>query len=363
MNPADFITAPNVADLPTAAYPESMEERKPVAKGSASRVSTPGIKKMQRGLLRNPADVRTVGILATYFALVLALWHRSAVMPYYVSVPIYALVLVLAMSGGTIVHNALHLPLFYSKNLNTLFQIALTFLFGHPVTLLVPVHNLAHHKHTQAPEDLLRSTKLRSKWNLLNCLQATQAGIRIIIEDFKFFKVQRAKNTPIWRQFRVEFALVILYGLTLLYMAPLKWFVFIFIPQNVSQGFILAINFVWHDGCDDDQEGYNHSRNFTGRMFNWIFLNNGFHTIHHRKPYLHWARAKEEHDKTVHPYIHPNLEIEDAFGFSYKYLINPGTRVTYLGEPYDPPECLPDAPWFFDDLADEDSKAKETKAD
>ena len=37
-------------------------------------------------------------------------------------------------------------------------------------------------------------------------------------------------------------------------------------------------------------------------------FNNGFHTIHHMKPGLHWSLTPEAHAALVAPHIHPELD-------------------------------------------------------
>lgn len=59
-------------------------------------------------------------------------------------------------------------------------------------------------------------------------------------------------------------------------------------------------------GCDENSE-YDRSRDFVGKVVNWFTYNNGFHTIHHIEPGLHWSFAPAEHAKRVAPLIHPNL--------------------------------------------------------
>lgn len=61
------------------------------------------------------------------------------------------------------------------------------------------------------------------------------------------------------------------------YLSPRKSLMYVYGAQTMGQTFINSINFLQHDGCDVDpgHKGFNHSRNFTGWLFNYIFLNNG----------------------------------------------------------------------------------------
>src|SRR5262249_15353578 len=56
----------------------------------------------------------------------------------------------------------------------------------------------------------------------------------------------------------------------------------------------------------DPWSKFNHSRNITGRIFNFLVFNNGFHTVHHANPGAHWSTLPEAHAKIAHE-IHPDL--------------------------------------------------------
>jgi hypothetical protein len=62
-------------------------------------------------------------------------------------------------------------------------------------------------------------------------------------------------------------------------------------------------------------------------------LNNGYHTIHHFYPRLHWSLLVNEHKKQIRPHIHPNLDQPDMAVYAYRTFINPGLRLTYLKKP------------------------------
>jgi len=53
-----------------------------------------------------------------------------------------------------------------------------------------------------------------------------------------------------------------------------------------------------HDGCDEGNN-INSARNFTGSIINYLTFNNGYHTIHHMNPKLHWSKLPEMHNKML----------------------------------------------------------------
>ena len=117
------------------------------------------------------------------------------------------------------------------------------------------------------------------------------------------------------------------------------------IPHQYAAWGIITMNLLQHDGCDETTE-YNHSRNFVGKVVNWFTYNNGFHTIHHLEPGLHWSLAPAEHAKRVAPFIHPNLDQASLLVYLFRTYVSPGKRVTYLGEPVVLPAEGPDEEWI-----------------
>ena len=82
------------------------------------------------------------------------------------------------------------------------------------------------------------------------------------------------------------------------------------------------MNLLQHDGCDENSE-WNGSRNFVGKLVNFWTYNNGYHTIHHIEPGLHWSLLPAEHAKRVAPFIHPNLDQPSLLAYLFRCLLRP----------------------------------------
>jgi fatty acid desaturase len=95
-------------------------------------------------LLRHASDARTLAFVAAFFVLVALQWRVA--LPVAVAVPAWLATLVLAFAATVINHNVCHRPVFRAKPLNRALRVALTFIYGLPVAIFVPVHNLSHHK-------------------------------------------------------------------------------------------------------------------------------------------------------------------------------------------------------------------------
>lgn len=299
---------------------------------------------MLRPMLRYWADLRSVAFVATYYALIVFVFAVD--LPYWAWVPLLVVISLLSFFTAVITHNTVHTPVFKQRALNSLFQVALTNCYGHPVSMYVPGHNLSHHKYTQQPKDRMRTDKMRYGWNLLNqVLFSFTVGPAIFRDNARFAKAMRTKNPKWFRQLVFETVAYVAFLGVLLYLDWAKFLVFVMIPHQYAAWGIMGINFVQHDGCDGEHP-YNHSRNFTGRLVNWFTFNNGFHGIHHMHPGLHWSLLREAHEEELAPHIHPELNRKALLPYLIEAYVYPGKRKTYEGEPLVLPPPREDEDWM-----------------
>jgi fatty acid desaturase len=295
---------------------------------------------MQRApLLRHPEDLRSLAFVALYGALATTGWlFAPRTLP--VLVPWVAATALSSWLVAVITHNTVHSPVFSDRRHNRLFQVWLSLSYGFPVSEFLPGHNLSHHKFTQKGADLMRTTRVRFRWNLLNAIAFVPAvAFSVTFANLEFLRTM-GKSKPAWvRQLRTEAMAVWSVKLALLLIDWRKALLFVFIPHLFAVWGITAVNYVQHDGCDEDHP-YDHSRNFVGKAFNWLTFNNGFHGMHHMQPGLHWSKLAAAHAEHLHGRIHPALEQRSLAVYLFRTFILPGRRVTYTGEPVrlvDPP--------------------------
>lgn len=296
-------------------------------------------------MLRNRADLRTLAFVASYYVYVAALWLLPA-RPVYLEVPLILAACALSWICAVITHNTLHCPVFTSRRANKAFQVALSCAYGFPVSEYVPGHNLSHHRHTQKPADLMRTSKMRHGWNVLNLLGFfPRVAFDILFENYRYVAMMK-QRMPRWhRQLLIEMAFVWGEKIALLAVDFRKALLYIFVPHLFAVWGITTVNLFQHDGCDEDDR-YNHSRNFVGRVFNWFTFNNGFHGIHHDHPGLHWSLTAEAHQREIHPFIHPALEQRSLSVYLLRTYLWPGRRARYDGSPLILPPRTPDAEWI-----------------
>lgn len=295
-------------------------------------------------MLRYKADRRTLAFVATYYVLTLWLWF-AAPRAWYLLAPTLVVLCALSWICAVITHNTVHSPVFKYRLLNKWFQIVLTCAYGFPVSGYVPGHNLSHHRHMQGRADVMRTTKGRFSWNLLNLLFFfAMVGVDVEKANQRFARTMKKQHPRWFQQFVTEALFCWGIKAVLLLVDWRKCLLFIVLPHAFALWGITTVNFLQHDGADHKHQ-YNHSRNFVGALFNWFTFNNGFHTVHHDVPGLHWSLTPARHWRDVHPHIHPALEQPSLALYVFRTFLFPGERVNYDGSPYVLPEEGPDEDW------------------
>jgi fatty acid desaturase len=296
-------------------------------------------------VLRYRADIRTLCVVAAYFVALGCAWFLP-LGNRLVAGGALALLCWLSWINAVITHNVVHLPMWRSPTLNKVTRAALSLTYGFPVNEYVPGHNLSHHRHVQTRRDVMRTTKARSAWNLVNILTFFP-GIAIDVMRSNARYVAFAKETR--REWYAErnLQLFLTWGVKITLVA-LDWkraLLFVFVPHLGAVWGITTVNYLWHDGCDVEHP-YNHSRNFVGRLFNWLHFNNGFHGMHHLQPALHWSLLPAKHAELVTPHIHPALEQRSFLVYILRTFVLAGRRVRYDGSPLELPEEQGDVDWI-----------------
>lgn len=299
-------------------------------------------------ILRYTADRRTLLVVGAWYALVAYQWLRAPEHPLVAALLVVATCMG-AFLGAVATHNAVHCPVFHARWMNDLWQVALTLTYGHPVSSYVPGHNLSHHRHTESARDVMRTDKARFRYNLFNLLFfVASISPAILGAELSYARFAR-KRRPRWtRQLAVETAVMAVALGVLLALDWRKALLYVVLPWQYAAWGIVTMNLLQHDGCDAASP-WNHSRNFVGRVVNWLTFNNGYHTVHHLKPTLHWSLAPEEHRRLVAPHMDPRLDEPSLVAYVFRTFVLPGGRRNFDGTPRLLRDPGADAAWFTDD--------------
>ena len=271
-------------------------------------------------VLRYRADARSVIVVVGTLALLAAQWSGAVRHPL-----VFAASLALCFTSCVVNHNHQHCPIFVPALGNRVFGVLVALVTGQPARAIVPMHIGNHHAHNNDDRDFVRTTLVRSRWNLLNLVVFPFVAIaryaRVKSADLERW---RTAHPSAYRQLRLERMVLYPVLVAALVFRPVDTLVFLAVPYLFGQWAIIAINLVQHDGCDPTSR-YNHSRNHVGRFLNWCLFNNGYHTAHHLRPGLHWSELPKFH-REIASRIHPQLGSRSLLLNLARLYVWPGRR-------------------------------------
>lgn len=210
----------------------------------------------------------------------------------------------LALCCGVAAHNHNHCAIFHSHRANRAFSAWLSVFYGYPVFAWVPTHNQNHHRFNNRPGDETITWRRgnrhdwRRAFSYFFVSSWSQAGsIRAYIAS------ARQGNPALYRTIVLQYAVWIGAHIALIAAAAYVhdaatgfrvWLFGLALPSLFSLWAIMFISFEQHVHTDAWSPRAS-SRNFTGRIINFMLLNNGYHTAHHERPGLHWSELPRAH--------------------------------------------------------------------
>ena len=267
--------------------------------------------------MRHSRDWQMLAYLAIAATVGIFQWNRATLHPI-----LYAFGLFMAFSVAVISHNHNHSPIFRGRIPNLLVGYLISFFYGHPAFVWVPVHNRNHHRFVNAAGDLSITHRMTPSNNLFSLLtyptMSSIVELRAVLPYLR--ELGAARNR--WAYWSAVSQYGVFYGVMagLLLLDWRKTLLFVVLPQQFSLFVIHLFNYIQHVGCDS-QSPVNHSRNFTGPILNALLFNNGFHTVHHDRPSTHWSQTPRMHD-VIAGRVDPSLNVTSLSGWMFKtYLL------------------------------------------
>jgi fatty acid desaturase len=232
----------------------------------------------------------------------------------------------LAIAIGTITHNHNHCATFAGRRTNNAFGHLLTVFYGYPTIMWIPTHNQNHHRLVNRPGDATITWRYTNKHNLFVAATYFFVSSYFQSEPIKRY-IRRAKlhNRHLYGRIILQYSiwlgflgLMMLLGVRMhgLRTGLLVWLAAVVIPPFCSLSLIMFFNYIQHVHADAWSE-HDHSRNFTGKVFNFLFFNNGYHTAHHEQPGLHWSALPTAHAR-IAASINPRLNEGNLLWFFVK---------------------------------------------
>ncbi len=268
--------------------------------------------------LRFVEDRRTLLWAFVLFPLgpALALW-RPTLLPWLTPLLSYCSYL-----AGVLSHNHNHCPVFNGRLANVSYGAWLSFFYGFPTFAWVPTHNQNHHRFLNGDGDVTRTSRHSARDSLLGLLTYPLASSRFQLPLVsRCARLALRGKSPLRTRVWVE-SLSLLLGHggalwlffavhgsrgALIYAAALG------LPALLAAYWMMLTNYLQHVGCDPSS-AYDHSRNFVSPVYNWFVFDNGFHTVHHQHPGLHWSRYRALHRLTASR-MAPELNQPSLLGF------------------------------------------------
>jgi fatty acid desaturase len=256
--------------------------------------------------------------MAVTTALLLVQWNLAGFQPV-----LYVWFLFMAVSVAIIAHNHNHVPMWRSRFLNILTDYWLTLFYGFPAFGWIPTHNKNHHHLNNKEGDYTITYRISEKNNIFTLL--TYPSISSYFQQ----KPIGGYLKTLWRSNRPKFYLAasqylllgLYYAATIFVISWKKAVLFIVIPHQVSLFAVMIFNYVQHVHTDEESK-YNHARNFTG-LINLTLFNNGYHTIHHKSPGIHWSKTPAA-QKEIEHLIDPSLNERSFWWYVLRvYLLAP----------------------------------------
>jgi fatty acid desaturase len=290
--------------------------------------------------LRHRADWRTLfcTLLLMPALPILQLWLPVAI-GWLVPLQLY-----LGFLAGVIAHNHNHSPTFFDRRANAAFSAWLSIWYGVPIFGWIPTHNDNHHRYVNGPGDdtiTWRYSRRNSLWSLLayffvsNYFQAPV--VRRFVDEARLHRPRLYREIVLqWTAVACAHAAMLGAALTL---HGVRRGVLVYAAAFLAQvafawWSMFFINFVQHVDCDPAST-YDHSRNFVGKLGNYLTFNAGYHTAHHEQSGLHWTKLPALHARLA-ARIDPRLNEPSLLAFTVRvYVLSafmPRLRTQLIGK-------------------------------
>lgn len=265
------------------------------------------------GALRHRRDLQSLAYLIAQPLLALWQWRHGF------SLPLYALMLYLAIAVSVIHHNHAHLPMWRGRWRNRGTDLLITVLQGHPTFVFHPAHNRNHHRHRHGPGDVARTWRFGDHNHALGWLLHPLQAIAVIYPFlFDWLRGVRRRAPGAYRWYLLQYAAWLGSWTALLAIDPGKALALVILPQLLGLHWLLSANYLQHAHADDAAR-FGYARNFEGWL-NPLLFNIGLHTAHHEHGRAHWSELPRLHHR-YRPLIDPRLLEASFAGYAWRVFV------------------------------------------
>jgi fatty acid desaturase len=248
--------------------------------------------------LENPANIGPLVHMALWGGLLALGLMLPAAGNWYVAAPLMVLLSLLTLSLTIgILHMHTHRPLFVSRRLNRMIDVMCCLAGGLTAVDMREVHIINHHRYNDGPLDITstegREHGLRAVWYWLTY----SAHIHRHTTRMLFAAKVSAERRKRRHAYLVDVALLVVFlGILAGFADTTRLFLFYVIPfvlVQVNAGYFGWLTHGPARGFDDDPSK---SVNTVGNVLNFLTFNQGYHSVHHRYPGIHWTQIPDKLD-------------------------------------------------------------------
>ncbi len=263
---------------------------------------------MKTKLVRYHIDL--ISIALVLFVLGLSL------LPLYVELNALGLCLVVGLLlffkpiASLVQHNHVHYPIFHSGLLNSTFDLLLAISAGHLCSEWNLHHNIGHHGNRINSREDTSSVRHADSGKYMGKLEYIVSGSLKIYPDCLQMALQfyRQKKPRYLRVLILETLFWLVVHAYFLSVNPKMSFFFLLLANGINRA-LVWLGAYWHHLNVPAEDIYTSTNMYTGKLFNLISLNIGYHVAHHEQPTLHWSRLKER-TAVILPRIPPHQILE-----------------------------------------------------
>ncbi len=248
--------------------------------------------------LEHPANIGPLAHIALWLSLLAVGLLVPGATTWYVAIPLIALqsLLNLSITIG-VLHMHTHRPLFVSHRMNRVTDLLCCLPGALTGADMREVHIINHHRYNDGPSDVTttagREHGLRAVWYWLSY----SAVIHIHTIRMVFAPHPSADRRKRRHQYLFDVTLfLLLIGGTAYFAGTTRLLLFYVIPlafTQVNAGYFAWLTHAPARGFDEDPSK---SMNTVGNVLNFWIFNQGYHSVHHRYPGIHWSQIPDKLD-------------------------------------------------------------------
>lgn len=196
-----------------------------------------------------------------------------------------------------VMHMHTHRPLFVSKLPNRVVDILCCLPGNLTAAEMREVHVLNHHRFNDGPGDVTATTNMDK--GLPAIWYWVRYGVIVKLHTIKvlFFSGElAARRTKTRNQFIFDLIVYAAIIGVVWYLTGYRFVLFYWVPFLITQvnaGYFAWLSHAPARGFDDDPSS---SLNNAGNILNILIFNQGYHSVHHRYPGIHWSQIPDKMD-------------------------------------------------------------------